>query len=84
MTSPSDELAYPRVWQYRVIGLAAASLRAAIALAITDTPYEVVPSRTSRGGRYQSFIITVTVRDAEHQAALHTALGKHPDVHYVL
>lgn len=84
MTSTPDELTYPRIWQYRVIGLATASVRAAIALAISDTPYEVVPSRTSSGGRYQSFIITVTVRDAVHQAKLHGALGEHPDVHYVL
>ncbi len=84
MTSTPDEPTYPRVWEYRVIGLAAASVRAAIALAIVDTPYEVVPSRTSKGGRYQTFIITVTVRDAAHQAELHGALGAHPDVHYVL
>ncbi|HSR35561.1 MAG TPA: DUF493 domain-containing protein [Desulfurivibrionaceae bacterium] len=77
-------LEYPCPWTYKVIGADGEALRAAIAGVMEAREHLVTPSRTSRGGKYQSLDIEVVVQDEAERNALYAALKAHQAVVMVL
>jgi putative lipoic acid-binding regulatory protein len=55
-------LEYPRLWEYRVIGVRAERLREIIAQVLGEQEHTVEPGNTSKHGRYVSISAMVTVR----------------------
>ncbi len=78
------EIEYPCVWQYKVIGMDGQALREAIAGYLGDVPYSVSDSRVSRGGRYVSLNLEVTVYSDFNRLRLYEVLGGHPAVKVIL
>ena len=78
------EIEYPCVWQYKVIGTERQAVREAIAACLGDAPYSVSDSRVSRGGRYVSLNLEVTVYSDFNRLRLYEVLGDHPAVKVIL
>ncbi len=78
------EIEYPCVWQYKVIGTDRQAVREAIAACLGDAPYSVSDSRVSRGGRYVSLNLEVTVYSDFNRLRLYEVLGDHPAVKVIL
>ncbi len=78
------EIDYPCVWQYKVIGTNRKALCEAIAAYLGDAPYSVSDSRVSRGGRYISLNLEVTVYSDFNRLRLYEVLGAHPAIKVIL
>lgn len=78
------EIHYPCTWSYRIIGQDEQRLRAAAVGIVGDADYTLALALESSGGKYRSMQLEVLVRDEEHRLALFAALGKHPDVRFVI
>ncbi|MBI5432777.1 MAG: DUF493 domain-containing protein [Planctomycetes bacterium] len=78
------EIVYPCRWSYRIIGADELRLRAAAAAIAGEAEHTLVPGLESSGGKYRSLQLDVLVRDEEHRLSVFAALGKHPDVRFVL
>ncbi|CAK8715560.1 hypothetical protein GCAAIG_04960 [Candidatus Electronema halotolerans] len=78
------DIAYPCVWQYKVIGMNQQILQAAVAELLGDRPYSLSASKKSGAGRYLSMNLEVTVASDEGRQVLHRALAGHPAVKAVL
>jgi putative lipoic acid-binding regulatory protein len=77
-------ITYPCRWDYKIIGADAGRIRAVIAAVVTDAEHTVADSNRSRGGKYCSVALTVTVRDEAHRNQVFMALRGHRDVIMVL
>lgn len=78
------EIAYPCRWSYRIIGADEARLRAAAIAIAGQAEHTLERGLESSGGKYRSLQLDVLVVDEAHRIAVFTALGKHPDVRFVL
>jgi putative lipoic acid-binding regulatory protein len=77
-------LEYPRLWEYRLIGENAGRLREIIAQVLGEQEHVIEPGNTSRGGKYVSVSVTVTVRDEAHRNEIFQGLRGHAEVKLVL
>ena len=81
---PEPEIDYPCRWSYKVVGASELALRAAIAGVVAERAHEVTLSRLSRGGKYVSLKVEVTVHDHDERRRLANELHSHPAVVFVL
>jgi putative lipoic acid-binding regulatory protein len=77
-------LEYPRLWEYRLIGQSVERLREVIAHVLGRQEHTIEPGNTSRGGRYVSISVVVTVRDEAHRNEIFQGMQGHADVRMVL
>lgn len=78
------EIDYPCRWTYRIIGSDEARMRAAVAEIVGATEHTLVEGLQSSGGKYRSLQLDLLVVDDAQRLAVFAALGKHPDVRFVL
>jgi len=83
---------YPCLWGYKVIGLDEESMRAAVKACLEeclqeesgDREFELGQSRTSKGGKYVSLSLNLTVTDESERNAIFTALSGRPEILMVI
>ena len=79
------ELEYPCKWTFKVIGTNRERIEKAIAGCVPHEENRRVSfSNISRGGKYCSLNLEVTVTDEKTRTAIYIALKKHPDVKIVM
>ena len=81
---PELELDYPREWEFRIIGLDEARLRAAAADVVGETPHNLQAGNQSSGGKYVSMQLSLQVASEEERNATFGRLSAHADIVYVL
>jgi putative lipoic acid-binding regulatory protein len=81
---PAAALEYPRLWEYRLIGASDQRLREIVAQVLGEQEHTVEPGNTSRGRKYVSLSVMVTVRDEAHRNEIFQGLQGHPEVKLVL
>lgn len=75
---------YPCQWEYRVIGRDVSALKKALRECIGDDLCDVVPGKTSAGGKYISFRVTVSVSDEQSRNLIYQSLTAHEAITMVL
>lgn len=83
---------YPCPWGYKVIGPEEESMRVAVKECLDsclnantgDREFELGQSRTSKGGKYVSLSLNLTVQDETERNAIFAALTKHPEILMVI
>ena len=83
-TNPAPDIDYPCSWEYTVIGPSARSIREAVGRIVAERDHTLVPSNTSRTGKYSSMKLQLTVASSEDRDAIFRALADHPHVTIVL
>jgi len=78
------EIDYPCPWSYRLIGRDEVALRRAVLGIIGGAEHTLVLVNESSAGRYRSLELELVVRDEAHRLGLFEALGRHPDVRFVI
>ena len=78
------EIAYPCLWQYRLIGEDEAAMRAALAACVAPERCALSPGNRSSGGRYLSLVADLIVSDEAERLELYRLLAEHPDIRMVL
>lgn len=84
MAEASDVLAYPRSWEYTLIGWDRQAIRAAVADVFIDLEHSLADAHGSRAGTYCAVRVQTIVRDEAHRNALFAALAAHAAVRMVL
>jgi len=86
--SPLDgqklELEYPCSWSYTVFGADTNLLERAVREVVGDAAHTLRASQKSKGGKYFSMHLAVTVQDDEQRLTIFRELHEHSDVVYVL
>lgn len=77
-------IVYPCQWQFKTIGLSEQLMREAIVEIVADTEHTLSFSNTSRGGKYCSLLLSVTVSSEKHRNDLFVALQNHRHIVMVL
>jgi putative lipoic acid-binding regulatory protein len=83
------EIQYPCRWQYRLIGEAPESIRAAIreVLGVPCTGgtrrHSVAEGNVSSGGRYRTLVLELDVTDEEERLRLQRLFSEHPAIRVV-
>ena len=83
---------YPCPWGYKVIGAEEKPLRAAVKKCLDtclnpnsgDREFELGLSRSSKGGKYVSLSLNLTVQDEKERDAIFAALSSRPEVLMVI
>ena len=78
------DIDYPCRWAYKIIGSDEVMLRETIAGILTDRPYRINVSHSSKTGKYICLNLLTEVRDEENRTATYEALRNHPAVKIVL
>ena len=78
------EISYPCAWTYRVICTSEPELRAAVTLIVGSAVHTLELIGDSASGRYHRLELVVSVRDEAHRNEIFVALGRLPDVRFVL
>ena len=78
------EIDYPCQWAYRVIGMSTDGVLGAVAQVLGGAEHSLRAANSSRGGKYVSFHLEVTVADEGHRVGIYDALSAHNDVKMVL
>ncbi len=78
------EIAYPCLWQYRLIGEDEALMRAAVAECLEAEPCVLSAGNRSSGGRYVSVQVELMVQSEEERLQTYRLLSEHPHVRMVL
>jgi len=95
MADPKQDrplIEYPAPWSYKVIGTDEDAVRAAVRESLDagllpdtgDREFQLGLSRESRGGRYLSLHLSLTVLSEEERDGIFRALKAHPDVLLVM
>ena len=95
MNDPRDDkpkIEYPCEWAYKVIGTGEEAVRAAVQASLDacltpnsgDREFSLGLSRESKGGKYLSLGLTLTVLDEDERDGIFRALKEHPDVLMVI
>ena len=77
-------ISYPCTWAYTVIGADANAVCEAIAEVFDQRDYAAAPSKTSRTGKYCSYVVELTVVDQADRDALFVAINAHDDIVMVI
>ncbi len=80
----TPDIDYPCWWTYRVIGEDEDSLRSLVGELLGEREHRLELSNRSRGGKYTSLRLRVTVTDEADRKGLFTALSTHAAVKIVL
>lgn len=75
---------YPCPWEYKIIGLDAQKMRAAVREVIGDEAYSIAPSHESKGGKYVSLAVETIVMDDPMRLRLFASFRDHEDIRMVL
>ena len=83
---------YPCLWGYKVIGPDEEAMRAAVKKCLEeclrdntgDRGFELGQSRTSKGGKYVSLSLNLTVQDEAERNAVFAALSGRPEILMVI
>jgi putative lipoic acid-binding regulatory protein len=83
---------YPCPWGYKVIGTDEDSMRGAVKQCLDtclnqnsgDREFELGQSRSSKGGKYVSLSLNLTVQDEAERNAIFTALTSRPEIKMVI
>lgn len=78
------ELAYPREWEYRVVGTSRDRVRATILDVTGGAEQSLTFSRFSESGKYISFVLEMEVRDEAHRNAIYRDLADRSCIKAVL
>jgi putative lipoic acid-binding regulatory protein len=95
VTDPKQEkpvIDYPTDWGYKIIGTDEEALRAAVQQCLDDSlvpetgdrEFELGFSRQSRGGKYLSLSLNLSVVSEDERDGIFRALKSHPDVLMVM
>ncbi len=94
VTDPTDQplIDYPCPWTFKVIGPVEDDLRRAVKVMLTvcldrdsgERDFELGVSRASRGGKYVSMSLTVSVNSEAERNALYAGLKDCPEIVMVL
>lgn len=77
-------LDYPCKWTYKVIGPHPEKLREAILEVLQKRASTIIPSHTSRTGKYHSLTVDLQVNSEEDRNRIYRGLKDHPEVKMVL
>jgi len=83
---------YPCLWGYKVIGAEEETIRGAVKQCMDtclnpntgDRQFELGMSRSSKGGKYISLSLNLTVQDESERDAIFTALTNRPEIVMVI
>lgn len=83
---------YPSLWGYKVIGAEEESMRGAVKQCMDtclnpnsgDREFELGMSRSSKGGKYISLSLNLTVQDEAEREAIFKALTNRPEIVMVI
>ncbi len=78
------ELDYPCDWEYTLIGSSEAEVRSAVAEVVGTRPHRLSFSHTSKGGKYVSLKLDLTVVDEADRKARFEELAPHANVGFVV
>ena len=90
--NPKPVVEYPCLWGYKIIGQEENSLRGAVKECLDtclqpnsgDREYELGLSRSSKGGKYVSLSLNLTVQDQDERDAIFAALTDRPEIVMVI
>lgn len=82
--SCKPEIAYPCLWQYKIIGTDRDSIIDAVMDILPNTDHLLSNSHTSSGGRYVSMKLELVVQSEEQRLSLYNQLVENPSVKIVL
>jgi putative lipoic acid-binding regulatory protein len=80
----NPDIDYPCRWTYKVIGFDEDLLRRTIAGILTDQPYRITVSHSSKTGKYICLNLLTEVSNEKNRIATYEALRNHPAVKIVL
>ena len=78
----TPDINYPCVWALKVVGRSSETIEAAVQL-IVDREYSLNASKVSRGGKYVSLELTVTVTSDEDRREIGQRLHNEPNILFV-
>lgn len=92
LNSQKPVVEYPCPWGYKVIGPEEESMRAAVKECLNsclnsntgDREFELGQSRSSKGGKYVSLSLNLTVQDEAERDAIFAALTSRPEILMVI
>ena len=92
MNNQKPLVEYPCQWGYKVIGAEEESLREAVKECLDtclkagtgDREFELDHSRASKGGKYVSLSLNLTVQDETERDAIFAALTNRPEIVMVI
>ncbi len=77
------DIEYPRQWEYRLIGFDCQAIRGAAA-EIISREYQISPANSSKGGKYHSMRLLLTVDSEETRDGYFRRLQDHPAIKMVI
>lgn len=78
----TPDIDYPCEWTYKVVGRSEEVLTEVVT-SLIKRDHSLVPSKTSRTGKYVSFELVLTVHDDEDRRGLGQRLHDHVDILFV-
>ncbi|QOG12425.1 YbeD family protein [Arcobacter sp. FWKO B] len=77
------ELQYPCSWEYKLISYTKDDVMVAIKECIKKE-YKLTPSKTSKGGKYESYTLELLVHNEDERVELFHMLKSHQNIKMVL
>lgn len=71
------EIDYPLNWDYKVILLADEDAKALFAKILVNEKYTFKASHASKAGKYESYLLSIYVKDEAHRLGLFALLKQH-------
>jgi len=84
VVSCRPKIDYPCTWQYRIIGESATAITELVTEIVHEKGYTLTRANVSRGGRYVSMALELTVQTEERRLELYRLLAADPTVKVVL
>ncbi|MDP1784503.1 MAG: DUF493 domain-containing protein [Sulfuricurvum sp.] len=78
------ELNYPCMWCYKIVGYERAGLEIAAIETFSQRPYSLVPSNTSKNGKYISMNLELLVHNEDERTFFYETLKAHVHIKMVL
>ncbi|HLD24250.1 MAG TPA: DUF493 domain-containing protein [Sulfuricurvum sp.] len=78
------ELTYPCRWCYKVVASERAGIEIAALEIFCEREYSLIPSNTSRGGKYISMNLELLVHNEDERTYFYETLKAHPHIKMVL
>ncbi|OYZ58414.1 MAG: DUF493 domain-containing protein [Sulfuricurvum sp. 24-42-5] len=78
------QLEYPCKWVYKVVGYKRAGLEVAAIEVFSERPYTLIPSNTSKSGKYISMNLELLVHNEDERTYFYETLKAHVHIKMVL
>ena len=78
------QLEYPCKWCYKVVGYERAGLEIAAIETFSERPYTLIPSNTSKSGKYISMNLELLVHNEDERTYFYETLKAHVHIKMVL